>query len=521
MSKLTKAHLSSSPSHRVARKKQFSNSKAKSNKPSFVHLSSHSSSVSHSSPHSPSSHSVSHSSTHSSPLPAAVSGEERSKYYDNLGSKLTFPPSRLLGHVGFISSFALLTLLLLAISPSCPDGASAEEVTPRSTMTDDTLSVALDSSVDLLFTPAPEGTFSSEAASLKIASGRAEGYTAYISTMGDTGSMTRTDGGSGEIPAVNTTTPASDLNNTWGYALTGEDVSPTAYEGVTPEQAVLVSTESPSTDFYDLSVAAKVNLSVPSGHYQNNVLVSVVANPKKVTDLTSIDFMQEMTPEVCAATTTPTAAATTTTTESTTDTSLVPQKTLIDSRDNKSYVVRKLADGKCWMTQDLNYVLSTSKALTPADSDVQSNWTPNNDTQTNTGTDWDYYTTHSYTNGTRTYYNWYAATGGTNNSSGSVCPKGFTLPAPDNYSTLLKIYGISNSSNGSRKLRSTPLNFILNGRYNTDGNNLLFGEGAHGFYWSNHPYNDDALTLFFISSEVDPRYRMSRKNGIAIRCLSK
>lgn len=380
MSKLSKAHALSSPSHHVARKRphpetekrQFSNKKTRSNKVSFLHLSSHSSSVSHPSLHSS-----------TRPLPI-VGGEEERKYYDHLSSKssslaspkagfkshsLNFTPSRLLGHVGFISSFTLLALLLLAISPSCPDGASAEAVTPRAaTMTSDTLSVALDSSVDLLFTPDPEGTFSSEAANLRIASGRAEGYTAYISTTGKTGSMTRTDGGSGEIPAVTGTTPASDLNNTWGYALTGENVSPTAYEGVTPEQAVLVSTESPSTDFYDLNVAAKVDLAVPSGHYQNNVLVSVVANPKKITDLTSIDFMQDITSDICN--NTPLNRDESDSLTSTSDFSKPVTKALIDKRDNKSYQVARLADGNCWMTQNLALDINASTGLSSDLTDI-------------------------------------------------------------------------------------------------------------------------------------------------------
>ena len=51
-------------------------------------------------------------------------------------------------------------------------------------------------------------------------------------------------------------------------------------------------------------------------------------------------------------------------------------KQLKDTRDGKYYWVSKLADGKCWMTQNLDLDLSTSIALTPTTSDVSSNWTP-------------------------------------------------------------------------------------------------------------------------------------------------
>ena len=57
-------------------------------------------------------------------------------------------------------------------------------------------------------------------------------------------------------------------------------------------------------------------------------------------------------------------------------------KQLRDIRDGKYYWVTKLADGNCWMTQNLDLDLSTKVALTPNDSDVTTNWTPGFDTAT-------------------------------------------------------------------------------------------------------------------------------------------
>ena len=48
---------------------------------------------------------------------------------------------------------------------------------------------------------------------------------------------------------------------------------------------------------------------------------------------------------------------------------------LTDRRDGKQYWVAKLADGNCWMTQNLELDLS-NRTLTPSDSDVTSNWRP-------------------------------------------------------------------------------------------------------------------------------------------------
>ena len=72
--------------------------------------------------------------------------------------------------------------------------------------------------------------------------------------------------------------------------------------------------------------------------------------------LNTITYMQDMTPELCAS---------------------APEgdtARLTDHRDNKQYWVAKLADGNCWMTQNLDLDLN-GRTLTPSDSDVSSSWT--------------------------------------------------------------------------------------------------------------------------------------------------
>ena len=55
---------------------------------------------------------------------------------------------------------------------------------------------------------------------------------------------------------------------------------------------------------------------------------------------------------------------------------------LEDTRDQKHYLVRHLADGNCWMVQNLDLELSTSGALSSATSDVSNNWDPYASTNT-------------------------------------------------------------------------------------------------------------------------------------------
>ncbi|MBQ1373176.1 InlB B-repeat-containing protein [Candidatus Saccharibacteria bacterium] len=148
----------------------------------------------------------------------------------------------------------------------------------------------------------------------------------------------------------------------------------------------------------------------------------------------------------------------------------------VDNRDNKEYYVARLADGNIWMTQNLDLELSTEKTLTPADTNISANWTPNSSTISFTGTtvpgwqddynipysadpgDVYYYTSNTNDNDIQysslteceaaghtdcthyhagNYYNWSAAVASNDTSSmteaygnatDSICPAGWRLP---------------------------------------------------------------------------------------------
>ena len=74
--------------------------------------------------------------------------------------------------------------------------------------------------------------------------------------------------------------------------------------------------------------------------------------------ISAITYMQDMTTKGCAAS------------------DVGDTKQLIDKRDGKKYWVAKLADGNCWMTQNLELELTKGKLLTPELSDVSSDWDP-------------------------------------------------------------------------------------------------------------------------------------------------
>ncbi len=134
---------------------------------------------------------------------------------------------------------------------------------------------------------------------------------------------------------------------------------------------------------------------------------TVALNYATIYDITN---MQDMTATVCKNTATPATSATSYQSSFSTATNVVPQKQLKDVRDNKQYYIKKLADGNCWMDQNLDLDLGTPNVtantpnttfkLTSELTDINYNnyknstatsdneWTPPYNTQLSTGTSW-------------------------------------------------------------------------------------------------------------------------------------
>lgn len=111
--------------------------------------------------------------------------------------------------------------------------------------------------------------------------------------------------------------------------------------------------------------------------------------------------------------------------------------TFTDSRDNNTYTVAKLYDGKCWMTQDLRF---TGTSLDPSTSDVSTartiTWSGTIDLE---------YTMARSSVWTNTdglaYYSYKGATATTNgNPNESICPKGWKLPSKAQATGLVSNY---------------------------------------------------------------------------------
>ena len=469
------------------------------------------------------------------------------------------------------------------IFPALPQAVQAEEAESKVSLSvAPVISLSLQDTVAVEVTPTQDGTFSSNTAALSISTNNETGYSLYLATGNGENTLTSQNPGvSNVISAVNGgdsgVTSANFTNNTWGYNLSQDSVSDTtAYKAVPTANGdtAIITTESPTeADTYNLTFGTKVDTSLPSGTYSNDVIVSVVANPAYVPTLNAIDNMQEMTSEICAASA-----------ENET-------KQLMDTRDGKKYWVTKLADSNCWMTQNLDLDLTNGTPLTPEDSDVSSNWNPPRTTEqpgTITSADintetysWDLgmyvksdpdgysnycdgvkglsdadCTSAGWTNvssmtpmddGNATdvisgssynahylvgnLYQWNAATAGTGgtiisqDATDSICPKGWQLPTSNNsnsgsFQALMNAYSIGNNSAGSAAITQSPLYFHPSGYV---GSGSLRYAGDAGGYWSSTAYSSTsgAYDLGFNSGGVGPSDYGYRYGGFSVLCLAR
>ena len=267
-----------------------------------------------------------------------------------------------------------------------------------------------------------------------------------------------------------------------------------------------------------------------------------------MTNLSLIDlgYMQDMSSAICS------------------NSNINDTKQLIDKRDSKTYWVTKLKDSNCWMTQNLDLDLSTSKALTSADSDVTANWTPANSTGTVvatvsgwgedntavksydpgeyvyttpmernncggsnitslsqcTGKGWQLVTglSKDYSGSAQAhylagnYYSYAAATAGTGssattngaNASGSICPKGWQLPTSNN--TNSKSFGGLFAAYGTLSgLNAGVQDIRLAPLYFVHGGYVTssspFSAGSSGYNWSSTANSaSNAYNLYFATA---------------------
>jgi uncharacterized protein (TIGR02145 family) len=246
--------------------------------------------------------------------------------------------------------------------------------------------------------------------------------------------------------------------------------------------------------------------------------------------------------------------------------------TLTDTRNGQAYLVGKLADGNCWMLNNLKLgSFDNSIELTPANTNVTASWTlPPID---NTISSYDYTAPRLYAlvtgqsgfnsstpnsdepditnqNFVGYYYNWCAATAGLANTTcvpsseeppdatQDICPANWHMPAGgynddshNEFSQLnAKMAGFAN--NQEPDYLSSYYNYYDNFQFDGPFRGVLSGgrsgsnwgeQGSFGDIWStSHFFPDDSYTAFklhFGSIDVDPDSYFDRSSGFSVRCL--
>ena len=233
--------------------------------------------------------------------------------------------------------------------------------------------------------------------------------------------------------------------------------------------------------------------------------------------------------------------------------------TVYDNRDEEPYLVQRLADGKCWMLDNLRLDLGNSTVLSnTTESNTNASTTTLNYLKNGGGSTSDRYptakinnvpwtsssqnyysipmtistykdqTTTSYGAGSGkigVYYNYCAASAGnycfgngtsqgspSGNATEDICPKGWRMPT--GYSGEYKALYTAYSSNPTtfKNALSTPLSGgFLSGS--------ALSQGTNGLFWSSTYGNANDMYDLSVLSSVYPSNRNNRGYGYSVRCL--
>ncbi len=249
-------------------------------------------------------------------------------------------------------------------------------------------------------------------------------------------------------------------------------------------------------------------------------------------------------------------------------------ETLIDVRDNTTYMAGRLKDGKCWMLDNLaldptnsttasNMNASNTNATQEAINNllnggstttgwssvaIENKITGWNETSPNNAYEYPYVNNQSKdtlvtsygpasTNGQAKvgiYYNFCAATVGTYcyeigsgadqpntdiDASQDLCPANWRMPTGGSNGEYYKLFNKYSTTQDATSTASLQYNLStpLSGLYISSS---ALNQGSGGYWWSSTYYNDFNLYILVVSStEVDPGSGYTRYGGVTMRCL--
>ena len=434
------------------------------------------------------------------------------------------------------------------------------------------VSLALDTNtMEFNITPTAAGAFNSQAVVATVNTNSTGGYELFFSSEDNTTTMTSlTSESTISSDFSGTVTSSTMAANKWGYSLDNTNFSiiptlatPTKIKDLDHFPA---SNEKTTT----VNIATKVDTNLPSGTYTKNVVFSAIAHPSldpninRLVDLTSMQDPNLS--QYCEETYTPTKDATQLAWDQAFFGDLVPRASVKDSRDDKYYLISKLADGNCWMSQNLELALDSTEPLTNEKTDLNSktSWTPEYSTLTEypTSATWPtsnvnasaaarsyypivsdrYYQGGTYRSSTPTdsgveydwektgtYYNWYAATAGSGtfamtsgDATDSICPKGWMLPPSTSNDNNSFYYLLTTKYNAApADAVSSPLNFLRAG-FLSFYDLTMRDRGSVGLLWTSTAHSEDRVYNFYSnSSNITSQDYCNKGYGFPIRCVAR
>ena len=397
-------------------------------------------------------------------------------------------------------------------------GATASENINTDVSIEPSLTVTIPSTPLVLNLDPSSVTSGSNNLTITVGTNNATGYkTIMTSQSGDT-NLTETTDTTLTIPTLASgsySSPSDFPANHWGYKKDSGSYIPFA-----TNTTILESDTYANDDTTTLSFATKIDYLQASGTYKTTLVFTTTVNP-------NYPYIQNLNPTLC--TTTP--------------------LTVIDKRDGEEYTVQRLADGNCWLLDNLRLDIS--------DPAVQAklNSTTTNATDTVLGylkngggtspyaingvsnvfysdytspyIDTQYKNTIQPASGPSPagkigiYYNFcavsagsycYALNAGTGNAQYDICPAGWRMPtggASGEYQALYTAYG-DNISNVQAAL-NTPLSGTPTG-----------DRGTNGYFWASTYSNGSSMRLLLTNANTSvdyPQYDHGRAVGASARCV--
>lgn len=467
-----------------------------------------------------------------------------------------------------LSFMALTFLTVKTFAPDIKSNAETQNISD--TVGPYTMSISTDSLTSINITPTASQAVYTGTNAISYTNTCPHGFNVTMSSASENTSLTRSgsDSGMKTIPTISSGTALTD--NTWGFS---KDNGST-YNAIPAlaNPATIIDTTSATTTAATLSLiyGVKTDNQLPSGSYSNDIVYTVAAKqqclsygitwnldggtaatgatyPSSQSFGSTLD-LTSLTPTKEGYEFTGWSNGTNSFTGTETDADINPgnsvsltmtaiweeikpmqtfscssltnvgdTKLLKDTRDGNIYTVKKLADGKCWMTENLRIV---GKTITSADSNVTSDFTiPASSVSGFNAQDTNNAYVDSTYGGYYTFYTATAGTGGTSLTSGnapsSICPKGWRLPTGGSSGEFQTLY---NNYNSSALMQGEP-NFTLSGNVY---NGSVANQGSIGYFWSSTVNNANfAYHLYLNSSDVYPAGLSDKYYGFSVRCVAK